>query len=113
MACVAGAFSIHGVVVAGASEALMLCLLGEGRLMVPSPHDAMRKSLVETSIMAHHRVDAPPQVDPVKGAQAAEVVSDELEVPEANCFARGQYTACQTLAIGGHGDCRQGNHHNI
>jgi hypothetical protein len=80
MACIAGAFSIHGVVVAGASEALMLCLLGEGRLMVPSPHDAMRKSLVETSIMAHHRVDAPPQVDPVKGAPSSPLLGERLRL---------------------------------
>jgi hypothetical protein len=34
-------------------------------------------------------------------AQATEVVGDELEVPKANRFAKGEATAGQVLAIGG------------
>jgi hypothetical protein len=52
VACVAGAFSLHGVVVAGASEAPVLRLLGEGWSKLPSPINTMRNSLVESSIMA-------------------------------------------------------------
>jgi hypothetical protein len=59
MACVAIAFSIHGVVVARASGPPTLHLLGEGRPKLPSLLDAMRNSLVESLIMARHGVDAP------------------------------------------------------
>jgi hypothetical protein len=52
VAYVVGAFSIHGVVVAGVSEALVLHLLGKGRPKHPSLCDAMRNSSVESSIMA-------------------------------------------------------------
>jgi hypothetical protein len=52
MALVAGAFSIHGGVVKGAGGAPMPCLLGERRPRLPSPPDAMRNSLAESSIMA-------------------------------------------------------------
>jgi hypothetical protein len=44
MACVAGAFSIHGVVVAGASEAPVLRHLGKGSSKLPSPLDVVRTS---------------------------------------------------------------------
>jgi hypothetical protein len=64
----AGAFSIHGVVVAGASEAPALRLLGEGRLKLPSPLDAVRTSSMETSMMARHGVDAPQWVQPMRTA---------------------------------------------
>jgi hypothetical protein len=56
----------HGVVVKGASEAPVPCLLGEGRLKLPSPLDAVRNSSVESSIMPRHGVDAPLQVEPMK-----------------------------------------------
>jgi hypothetical protein len=52
MAGVDRAFSMHGVVVTGAGGALMLLLLKEGRLEPPSPHDDMRNSLAESSVMA-------------------------------------------------------------
>jgi hypothetical protein len=41
MACVARAFSILDVVVAGVSEAPVSCYLGEGRPNLPSPPDAV------------------------------------------------------------------------
>jgi hypothetical protein len=44
MAKAAGAFSVLGVVVMGASEALMPRHLGEGRKKLPSPLDAVRNS---------------------------------------------------------------------
>jgi hypothetical protein len=62
----ARAFSIHGVVVAGVSEAPALHLLGEGRLKLPSPLDAVRTSSTETSMMVCHGVDAPQWVQPMK-----------------------------------------------
>jgi hypothetical protein len=58
MALAAGAFSICGVVVMGASEAPMLRLLVEGRPKLPTSLGAMRNSLVESTIMARHVVDA-------------------------------------------------------
>jgi hypothetical protein len=57
MACVVGAFSFQGVVVAGASGAPVLCLLGERRLNLPSPLDAMRNSSVESSTAACYGID--------------------------------------------------------
>jgi hypothetical protein len=55
----ARAFSIYGVVVMGAGEVLMLHLLGEGRPKPSSPLDAIRNSLAESYIMAHHGDEAP------------------------------------------------------
>jgi hypothetical protein len=55
---VARAFSFRVVVVAVANEAPVLHRLGEGWLKLPSPFDAVRNSSVESSIMAHCRVDA-------------------------------------------------------
>jgi hypothetical protein len=120
VAYVVWVFSIHCVVTAGASEAPVLRLLKEGRLKLPSLLDAVRNFLVESSIMACCRVDAPLWVElmntfvaPPRGeAQAAKVVSDELEVPKVNSFFEGESTACQTLAIGDDGDCRWWNHRN-
>jgi hypothetical protein len=57
---VAGAFSFHVVVVAGANEALVVRCLGEVWLKLPSTLDVMRNSSVESSIVAHCGVDAPP-----------------------------------------------------
>jgi hypothetical protein len=107
MACVAGAFSIHSVVVAGANEGLVLHLLVEGKPKLPTPLDALRNSSVESSIMARHGVDALLRVEPMKAvplvthpggeAQAAEVVDDELKVFEVNGFAEGKSAARQAL----------------
>jgi hypothetical protein len=54
MTRVARAFSIHGVVVTGMGRAPVPGLLGEGRLELPSPLDAVRNSSVKSSIMACH-----------------------------------------------------------
>jgi hypothetical protein len=62
---------MHGVVVMGESEAPMSCLLGEGRLKLPSPLNVMKNSSAESSIMAHHGVDAPLRVEPMKAAPAS------------------------------------------
>jgi hypothetical protein len=101
MADGAGAFYIQGMVVDGANEATVLCLMGEGRPKLPCPIDTMRNSLVESSIMAHCGVDAPLLVEPMKlclccrswgKGQAVEVVGDELKVPMANGFTEGEST---------------------
>jgi hypothetical protein len=63
---VAGAFSFCVVVVAGANEAHMLRLLGEGWPKLPSPLDAMRYSSMGSSIVARCGVDAPLRVKPTK-----------------------------------------------
>jgi hypothetical protein len=52
-------FSISGVVLAGASEAPVSRLQGARGAMIPSPPDAVKNFSVESSIMAHYRVDAP------------------------------------------------------
>jgi hypothetical protein len=62
----AGAFSIHSVVMVGARTVLVLRLMGEGRLKLPSPLDTMRNSAVESSIMAHRGVETPLQVERMK-----------------------------------------------
>jgi hypothetical protein len=59
MACVAEAFSIHGVDVTGAGKVPMPRLPGEGRVEPPSPLDTMRNSSVKSSIMAHRTDDVP------------------------------------------------------
>jgi hypothetical protein len=61
----AGAFSFHVVVEAGASEAPELCLEEEKLPKLPSPLDIVRNSTVESSIMARCGVDAPQQVEPM------------------------------------------------
>jgi hypothetical protein len=48
----------NGVVQTGAGRAPVSCLLGEGRPEPSSPLDVERNSSVESSIMAHWRVDA-------------------------------------------------------
>jgi hypothetical protein len=75
---VAEAFSYHVVVVAGASEDSALCLLGEGRLKLPSPLDVVRNSSVESSIMARCGVDAPQQVEPTKAAPSSPLSGERL-----------------------------------
>jgi hypothetical protein len=92
VACVARAFSIHGVVAAGASEAPILCPLGEARPKLPSPLDAMKAVPFVTSLRGE--------------AQTAEVGGDGLKVPEANGFVERESTAHQTLIGGGDDDCR-------
>jgi hypothetical protein len=52
MVGVAGASSSHGMVVTGVDEAPLSCLQEEGRPEPPSPLEAMKNSLVESSIMA-------------------------------------------------------------
>jgi hypothetical protein len=78
MACVAGAFSIHGVVVARVSEAPALCFLGEGRSKLPSPLDSMRNPLEESSIMAHRRADAPLRVETMKPTPTPPLLGERL-----------------------------------
>jgi hypothetical protein len=56
---VVGAFSFRVVVVAGANEAPVLRRLGEGWPKLLSSLDAMRNSLVESSMVAYSGVDAP------------------------------------------------------
>jgi hypothetical protein len=53
MARVVGAFSFHGVVVAGVTGAPVLHLLGEGTSKLASLLDAVRNSSLESSIVAH------------------------------------------------------------
>jgi hypothetical protein len=77
----AGAFSFHIVVVAGASEAPML-RLGERWSKLPSPLDTMRNSSVESLIMARCGVDAPWQVEPTKAVPSSPLLGERLRLPK-------------------------------
>jgi hypothetical protein len=81
MASVVGAFSIHGVVVTGAGRAPASCLLGEGRLDPPSPHDVVWNSSVESSIMAHHGDGDPLWVEPMKVVPKLFLPGERLRPP--------------------------------
>jgi hypothetical protein len=76
---------------------------------------------MESSVMAHRRVDAPQRVAQMKvvlestppppppeggEAQTVEVVSDELNVPKANEFTEGESTARHMFTVGSDGDRR-------
>jgi hypothetical protein len=112
VAWAAGEFSIHGVVVMGASKAPVPRLLGEGRPKPLSPLNAVRNSSAKSSIMENHIDEAPQWVDPLE-AQTAEIVGDELKVPKANGFIEGKSTAWQMFTINSDGDHRWRNHRNI
>jgi hypothetical protein len=84
----------HGVVVTRAGEAPALRLLGEGRPKLPSLLDAMRNSLVESSIMA------------CRGVDATEEVGNELEILKVNSFTEGESTARQMFTVDSDGDHR-------
>jgi hypothetical protein len=62
VASMAGAFSVHGVVMTGVGEALVSCLLVQGRLKAPSPPNIVKNTSAESSIMAHHEDGVPLQV---------------------------------------------------
>jgi hypothetical protein len=110
----------YGVVVIGASEAPMPSGRREAEASFPTwCHEELLSGVLNhgpprgrcpTTSWGHERgaFIAPPRGE----AQAAEVVSDELEVPKANGFAKGESTALQTLTVGGDDDCRWWNHQN-
>jgi hypothetical protein len=75
---VAGAFSIHDVAVTGAAGAPVSCLLGEGRPKPPSLLDAMRNSLVESSIMAHYKDGVPLRVESMKAVPESLLLGERL-----------------------------------
>jgi hypothetical protein len=77
---VAGAFSIHGVAVTGAGRVPVPHLLGEGRPKPPSLLDAMRNSLTESSIMAHHGDGVPLRVEPMKTVLESYLLGDRLRL---------------------------------
>jgi hypothetical protein len=64
----AGAFSIHGMVVIGVGRAPVPHLPREGRLESPSLLDTMCNSLMTSSIMAHRGDGDPLRVEPMKAA---------------------------------------------
>jgi hypothetical protein len=78
MTWVAGAFSVHGVVVAGVGEAPLPCLLGEGRPEPPSPLDAVRNSLAESSIKARREDGVPLRVEPMKMTRELPLLGERL-----------------------------------
>jgi hypothetical protein len=91
----AGAFSFHVVVVVGANEAPMLCCLGEGWLKLPSPVDAVRNSLVESSIVAPMKMAPslpllgdrlrPPKLSPMNSKFPRQIGSPRKNPPHARC----------------------------
>jgi hypothetical protein len=62
VASMAGALSIHGVVMTGEGEALVSCPLVQGRLKAPSPPNVVNNTSAESTIMAHHGDGVPLQV---------------------------------------------------
>jgi hypothetical protein len=78
MACVARAFSIHGVVVVGVSEAPTPRLLGEGRTKLLSPLDTVKNSIAVSSIMACRGVDALLRVEPMKMVPLSPILGERL-----------------------------------
>jgi hypothetical protein len=72
-------FSIYGVAVTGAGGSPVPCLLREGRPEPPSLLDAMRNSLVESSIMACHRDGVPLQVESMKVAPELPLLGKRLK----------------------------------
>jgi hypothetical protein len=54
----------HDMVVAGAGEAPMSCLLGEGRSILPSPFEAVWNYSVESPVMARSGDGGPPLLSP-------------------------------------------------
>jgi hypothetical protein len=58
----------HSMVVAGAVEALALFLHRKGRLILPSPSEAMWNYSTESSVMARSGDDVPPRVEPMTAA---------------------------------------------
>jgi hypothetical protein len=79
---VVGAFSFHDAVVVGVNRAPVLRCLGEGWLKLPSPLDAVRNSLVESSIVARYGVDASLRVEPMKMALSLPLLGDRLKLPK-------------------------------
>jgi hypothetical protein len=73
-----GPFSFCVVVVVEASEAPMLCLLGERWPKLPFPLEAMRNSSVASSIVAHYGVDAPQHVEPTKAMPSSPFLGERL-----------------------------------
>jgi hypothetical protein len=77
---VAGVFSFRVVVVVGVNEAPVLYHLGEVWPMLPFPLDAMRNSLVESSIVAHCGVHAPLRVEPTKAQPPLPLLGERLRL---------------------------------
>jgi hypothetical protein len=77
-----GAFSFHVAVVVGANRAPVLRYLGKGWLKLPSPLDAVRNSLVESSIVACYGVDASLRVEPMKVVLSLPLLGDRLKLPK-------------------------------
>jgi hypothetical protein len=57
-------------------------LLGEGRLNLMSPLDAVRNSSVESCIMAHHRDETPQRVEPMKAVPEPPLLGERLRQPK-------------------------------
>jgi hypothetical protein len=66
----------------GASEAPVPRLLGEGRMMLPSPLGVVRNFSVEFPIMAYHGVDTPLQDEPMKVASVSALLGERLRPPK-------------------------------
>jgi hypothetical protein len=73
-----GAFSFHVTVVVGASGAPMLCRLRERWSKLSFPLDAMRKSLGDSSIIAHCGVEALLRVETLKMAPSSPLLGERL-----------------------------------
>jgi hypothetical protein len=68
----------HGVVAARAGGAPVPRLLGEGRPKPLSPHDIMRNSSMESSIMAYCRDEATLRVEAMKVVPESPLLGERL-----------------------------------
>jgi hypothetical protein len=86
MASAVGVVSGHGMVVAGAVEAPALCLQGKGRLILPSPFEAMWNSLTESSVMDHSGNGVPLRVEPMTAAPEPSLMGERLRPPKRSAL---------------------------
>jgi hypothetical protein len=68
----------HGMVVVGAVEALVLCLRGEGRLILPSPSKAVWNSSMESPVMVRSGDGVPLRVELMTAAPELSPMGERL-----------------------------------
>jgi hypothetical protein len=68
--------------VEGAGRVLAPCLIGEGRLELPSLLEAVTNSSVESSIMARRGDSGPLRVEPIKAVPESLLLGERLMPPK-------------------------------
>jgi hypothetical protein len=90
------------MVMAGAGEAPVSCLLREGRSILPSPSEAAWNSSTESPIVAHNGDGGPPRAEPMTMESEPSTMGEGLmplkrsvmnsKTPKMNNFAEGEAT---------------------